>query len=333
LVGRIQFEFDKLFDIAGSQLSVSTSIGIAYYPDADNLDLLIKQADRAMYEAKKDSRSSTCFFSAKIASQFARAQRIESSLADAIEKREIFSVFQPIVSTNDAEATDFEALARWQSHSLGFVGPDEFIPIAENTPAINGITRRILEDAQNLLTMLERKSLELGRFSINVSAAQLASDSFVDQLSDWLNQLRLSPEKICLELTERQIVQNIEQCKNQFSRLKSMGIQLSLDDFGSGFSSIAHLLELPFDILKLDRSLVSNIDENHRNQALVAGAIEMAHRLDMKVVAEGIETEQEKVLATDLCCDYLQGYLFSKPLALESSADFLRTLKEGESKK
>ena len=322
LVKRIQNQFDLAFNVGPHQISVSSSIGIAFYPEADSLDLLIKQADCAMYEAKGDPNSSTCFYSEQIAAQYARSQKIESHLGPAIEKRELIAIFQPVINpTNDSEI-HIEALARWHSKHLGDISPDEFIPIAENTPAINGITQAVTLKARELFQTVHGNGLSIDKISINVSAHQLASEHFCKLFLQWLEESNLPPNHVCLELTERQVVQNIKLCKTQFAFLRDKGVQIALDDFGSGFSSITHLLDLPFDILKLDRILISYIDQNSRNQALVAGIIEMAHRLDMKVVAEGIEREQEKQRAIDLGCDYLQGYLISKPLPLHETALF-----------
>lgn len=322
LVKRIKTQFDSAFDIGPHQLTMSSSIGIAFYPEADNLDLLIKQADCAMYEAKANPDSSTCFFSEQIAAQYARSQKIESLLGQAIEKHQLSATFQPVINLDNENEVHVEALARWHCNNLGEISPDEFIPIAENTPAISGISREMTSQAKKLFEALLHCKLNINCVSINISAMQLASKHFCRLLLQWLDEANLPPNKICLELTERQVVQNIEKCKEQFLMLKSKGIQIALDDFGSGFSSVTHLLDLPFDVLKLDRVLVSYIDQNPRNQALVAGIVEMAHRLDMKVVAEGVEREEEKQVAIDLGCDFLQGYLIAKPLSLHEAALF-----------
>ena len=322
LVKRIQQQFEQAFNVGSHEITATCSIGVAYYPDAENLDLLIKHADCAMYEAKGNPNASTCFYSDQIAAQYARAQKLESFLGSAIEKKEIYSVFQPIIHVVDENEIHVEALARWHSDLLGDISPDEFIPIAESSPAINGVTHAITQRVQSLVEIVSNNGQSIDRISINVSAHQLACQNFSKQFLTWLKHVNISPNKICIELTERQVVQNIAQCKEQFLCLKNQGVQLALDDYGSGFSSVTHLLDLPFDILKLDRQLVSYIDKNSRNQALVAGIVEMAHRLNMKVVAEGVEREKEKQKVIDLGCDYIQGFLISKPLPLHETALF-----------
>ena len=322
LVKRIQNQFDMEFNVGPHQISASASIGIAFYPEAESLDLLIKQADCAMYEAKGNPNVSACFFSEQMASQYARSQKIELNLGKAIAKREIMATFQPVINPKDETEIHVEALARWHSSNLGNISPDEFIPIAESSPAINGITQAITTRTHDLYELLRSSNMNIGKISINVSAQQLASEHFCKLFLQWLEEFNLPPDKICLELTERQFVQNIKSCKEQFTFLKSKNIQIALDDFGSGFSSFTHLLDLPFDILKLDRLLISYIDKNTRNQALVAGIVEMGHRLGMKIVAEGVERDTEKQKAIELGCDFIQGYFISKPLPLHETALF-----------
>lgn len=325
LVTRIQEQFSEDFHIGTHRVNMGTSIGVAFYPEAENLDLLIKQADCAMYEAKSHSSMSVCFYSEKIASLYARAQRVESCISHALETNEFEAAFQPIVNTDGIEEIHLESLARWESQVLGKVSPQEFIPIAEMTPAINGITEAIISECSKLVSKLKSETPLSPRISINISAKQLANNHFSRTFLSWLERYELSPESVCVELTERQVVENMASSKAHFNILRSHGIQISLDDFGSGFSSITHLLDLPFDILKLDRKLISFIDENSRNQAIIAGIVEMSHRLGMKVVAEGIERSEEKNVAEELGCDYQQGFLFSKPLAISDCIAFYKT--------
>ena len=322
LIERIQQQFDREFTLGAHRLAATTSIGIAFYPDADNLDLLIKHADCAMYQAKNNPAVDICFYSQQIAEQHTRAQRIESLLGSAIEKDELNAHFQPILNVRDQQEIHIEALARWHSAELGPVRPDEFIAVAENTPAINGITQLMAQRAQALCSTLQQQGLTPHRISINVSAQQLTNEHFCRLFLHGLDALQLPPSRICLELTERQVLQNIQRSKAHFALLQSQDVQLALDDFGSGFSSLTYLLDLPFNILKLDRVLIRDIDQNARNQALVAGIVEMAHRLEMKVVAEGIERIEEQQKAIDLGCDYIQGYLIAKPLPLDQAALF-----------
>lgn len=320
ILQRIQDQFEQPFKVVNHDLQITSSIGISYYPHAEDLDMLIKQADRAMYQAKDNPCVSACVYTDKLAKQFARVQQIESYLVEAIENNEFSTQFQPILNVNNE--IHIEALARWKSQHLGVVSPAEFIPVAEKTPIINGITQVITKQAYQLYEKLEKSGVTIDRIAINVSATQLTSEHFCKLFLNWLEELNFPTNKVCLELTERQVVQNITVCREQFQFLRAKGIQIALDDFGSGFSSITHLLDLPFDILKLDRVLIREINKNPRNQALVAGIVEMAHRLEMKVVAEGIETKDEKQKVIDLGCDFCQGYLLSKPLSINDATWF-----------
>ena len=325
LVRRVQRQFDQPFHISNHHVNVSASMGVAFYPDADNLDLLIKQADCAMYEAKSSANATACFYSQKIAEQYARAQKVESLLGHAIENKEVITLFQPVINVRDADEIHVEALVRWHSSDLGDVAPNEFIPIAENTPVINEITQAITYASSRFNHSSNSQRLDIGRISINISAHQITNKNFPSLFLSWLDQVKLPYDKVCLELTERQVVDNLEQCRTQLNSLRRKGIQVALDDFGSGFSSITHLLALPFDVLKLDRLLMDRIDENERNQALVAGIIEMAHRLEMSVVAEGIERDEERGKAISLGCDYLQGFLISRPVNAHDALSYFAT--------
>ncbi|WP_187265477.1 EAL domain-containing protein [Reinekea thalattae] len=322
LIQRIEEQFNYPFEIGPHQLEMKPSIGIAFYPDADNLDALIKQADFAMYEAKKNKGNNICFYSEKIAQQHYRNKDIENHLIEAIEQGELFTAFQPIVSVQPGKPVHFEALARWKSKSLGNIRPDEFIPIAESTPLINSITQVMTRNTKLLLELSKHRRQPIGSISINVSARQLTCKNFGQTFLQWLDEQNIDSQHICLELTETQAIENYQQCLDQFMFLRSQGIKISLDDFGSGFASTNHLLDLPFDIIKLDKQLIRCIDKNTRGQALVAGTIEMAHRLNMTVIAEGMENFEERQTVIDLGCDYLQGFLIAKPLSLGAAASF-----------
>jgi len=323
LIKRLLAEFDKPFIIENHQIISGPSIGVAFYPEAGDIDLLLKQADFAMHEAKKQSSTPICFYTHEMAEKYSRNQIIESRLGRAIEQKEISAFFQTVINVRNPNQILVEALVRWHSMELDWITPDEFIPLAEHTPAINDITYCVLAESSAFYQALSEKSVLLEKIAINVSASQLTNSVFTDLFFDWIKEYKLPINKICLELTERQMVQNAEQCRAQINRLRSRGIKVALDDFGSGYSSITHLLDFPMDILKLDRALIDHIDKNPRNQALVAGIVEMAHRLDMEVVAEGIEREEEYQKAVELGCDFLQGYFLARPMSADDAVSLL----------
>ncbi len=325
LVKRINQSFSQPFNLEQREIISSPSIGVAYFPDAADLDELIKQADRAMYEAKRNLKSTTCFYTSQMAERFSRRQRIEREMPQGLEKGEFETWFQPIFSQAKPEIIHIEALMRWHSPTLNWVSPTEFIPVAESSPLINTITELAVSDSSELLVALEKENLKIGQVSINICAMQLSNPAFCPLLVRWLRNNKIPPEKICLEITERQIIQNAESCARHIEELRKLGVQFALDDFGSGYSSITHLLDLPIDILKLDRILIDGIDKNERNQALTAGIVEMAHRLDMEVVAEGIERREEFDFIIQLGVDFLQGYGYAKPMHGSNVIDFYKS--------
>lgn len=322
LVKRLTGLFDTPFNVEMHQIMISPSVGVAFYPHADSVDLLLKHADCAMYEAKKSKTQKVCFYTREMASQFAQNQKIELELSHALQKKQLTTAFQPVIDLARPERIQLEALVRWNSPVLGMVSPDDFIPLAESTPAINGISRVVVNYSGELYQQLGAQIAMLDKIAINVSSSQLSTRNFTDLFLSWLDECGLPAAKISLELTEHQIVQDAKACVKQLNIFREAGMSIALDDFGKGFSSITHLLDLPLDILKLDRSLIDHIDENARNQALTAGIVEMAHRLGMKVVAEGIERQEEYQMAQELGCDFAQGYLIAKPMPLDELRQF-----------
>jgi diguanylate cyclase (GGDEF)-like protein len=319
LLKRIEAVFEEAFFIHTHEIDASVSVGVAYYPAAQDFDSLLKQADFAMYQAKKEVEStSSVFYTAEFKQRFERVQAIESSLSHAVNSNEFYGVFQPIHPVEDTGVIKVECLARWTHPEMGEISPVEFIPIAETTPIINAVTKLMIRQSALMSKQLKLAGYKVGRFGINISPNQIANNFFCHHLLDWISETGLKPEQISLEITERQIIEDFDRCKNTFEFLKKEGISLALDDFGLGYSSVSNLLKLPFDAIKLDRILVRDIDTHQPNQALVAGLCEMGHRMNMNIVAEGVETEAEFEMAKQLGCDYIQGYYFAKPLNMDA---------------
>ncbi|WP_444994662.1 EAL domain-containing protein [Aliikangiella sp. IMCC44359] len=333
LVNRLLEAFEVPIDIEVHQMQCNISIGVAFFPDAKTLELLMKQADCAMYEAKEKRHVPVCFYTKQMESIYKRNIEIESQIGLAMLNKEFDVCFQRIISASRSDAFIVEGLLRWHSKALGQINPDEFIPILENTPIINQLTYIVLERSKKLMCLLEELSQQVERVKINVTISQIVSQPFCKQFLGWLEELNISPNLICLELTEREMVKNATLCRAQIDSLRQHGVQFALDDFGTGYSSITHLLEVPIDYLKLDRILIARIDENERNQALVAGIIEMAHRLNMEVIAEGIECQKELDVIKQLGCDYYQGFLMAKPMPIDELVClYLREIYDGVNK-
>ncbi|MBL7002607.1 MAG: bifunctional diguanylate cyclase/phosphodiesterase [Gammaproteobacteria bacterium] len=327
-VKRILNAFKEPFKIDGHTILCNPSIGVSFYPKAKTVKQLLKYADLAMYEAKKQKliHGSVCFYTKEMAEKYSRADDIESNLSDAIKQKELSTIFQPVVSTHRAHENEIEveALVRWNSKTLGWVSPDEFIPIAESSQLINEVTKNVLDDCSDLYFSFKDNGFEINKIAINLSASQFSNSAFTEMLIDWVKQTGMNNEVICIELTERQLIDNAKTCSKQINKLRNNGFKIALDDFGTGYSSLSHLLDLPIDILKIDRVLIDKVDSNSLHQALVAGIVEMSHRLGLDVIAEGVEREEELDRVIMMGCDAVQGYYFSKPLDTQALLEFYK---------
>ncbi|WP_027856585.1 GGDEF domain-containing response regulator [Marinobacterium jannaschii] len=322
LINRVLSVFDQPFVIEDHSITTAASIGVSFYPLAKSLDQLVKQADCAMYEAKSNHNHPLCFFTDSIANRISKKEKIENELDNAIANSELSCCFQPIVSTSKDKVGIMEALVRWSSPVIGRVPPSDFIPLADSKPVANSITWAVISDVADLYHGSISKGREISIFSINVTASQLAENDFIDSFLDCLIEKALPVDAICIELTERQIVQCSAMCRDQLQRLRAEGVKVALDDFSTDHSSVMKLLSLPLDMLKLDRAFIDHLDLNKKSQAVIAGIVEMAHRLGIEVVAEGIERKEEYRIAVSLGCDYVQGFYIAQPMQPDKAVSF-----------
>ncbi|PKO88397.1 MAG: GGDEF domain-containing protein [Betaproteobacteria bacterium HGW-Betaproteobacteria-10] len=296
------------------------SIGVALFVDhQENIDDLLKRADLAMYEAKSAGRNTLRFFEPEMqASALARAA-LELGLREALTENQFVLHYQAQV-TDDRHIVGAEALIRWIHPQRGTVPPDEFIPVAEETGLILPLGRWVLETAcAQLANWATQPAMAHLTLAVNVSAREFHQNNFIDQVLAALEQTGANPQRLKLELTESLLVADIESVIAKMSALKLIGVTFSLDDFGTGYSSLAYLSRLPLDQLKIDRSFVGEIEKNDNAVAICAATISLAHSLRLKVVAEGVETEAQRYfLNTVHHCDYIQGYLFGRPLPLDA---------------
>lgn len=301
--------------IEGKEIFISVSIGISRYPEDNNEVLgLVKFADIALYESKKDGRNRYSFFDHELDRRLKRKHTIETELRQALHRNEIHMAYQ---SKNDIETgkiIGFEALMRWNSGVLGPVGPFEFIEVAEEIGIINELGEFALRQACKDLIELQKFSDTELRMAVNLSVRQLNDDSIVDLVSDVLQETKLPPHKLELEITESLLAENVSVLLPRLEKLLELGTSLSIDDFGTGYSSLSYLTTFPVSTLKVDRAFVKDMVSNKSDATLTHTIITMAHALGMKVVAEGIEDEEQLALLRDYGCDIGQGYLFSKPL-------------------
>ena len=307
---------NRPFDLEGQQVLLSGSVGISLFPEhGSKLEDLQEAADRAMYEAKAQGRNQCALFAPEMTRRDATRKQLKRDLYHAVSRNELQVHFQPLV-TSDLNIKGFEALLRWQHPELGWVSPAEFIPIAEKTGAIVGMGEWVLRQACRKCRDWQTAGFPGTGVSVNVSAAQFEIPRFVDDVIDILHEYDLDPGLLTLELTETVLFQNLKQTSHQLNRLRMHGIRIALDDFGTGYSSLSYLHSLPTDSIKLDRGFINRAFEE--SPAIVESLIEMAHRIGLQVVAEGVETRAQHDSLRNLECDRVQGFYFSPAVPPDS---------------
>ncbi|MGM3308003.1 putative bifunctional diguanylate cyclase/phosphodiesterase [Anabaena sp. WFMT] len=317
---RILQDFQIPLIINNSEVVISTSIGIVL--GTKNYDLaadLLRDADIAMYEAKAQGRNSYKIFDAQMHTQAVNRLTLETEIRKALEREEFIVYYQPIIDIFSNRLIGFEALVRWQHPTRGFILPNEFVPIAEETGLIVPIDHWMFYTAcQQLATWKTNfpNCFPL-KISINLSVQDIRQDNFIENIDKILKETKLDGEFISLEITESMLIENINQTIDLLTKLKLRKNEISIDDFGTGYSSLSYLHRLPADNLKIDRSFVTQMQEGNRNYQVVSTIITLSNQLGLTVIAEGIETIQQLQWLQQLGCEFGQGYLFSKPLAAE----------------
>ncbi|MFD1624814.1 GGDEF and EAL domain-containing protein [Azospirillum griseum] len=315
---RLEQALTTPFRIDEMELRTSTSIGVAIDDGlASDPVSLLRDADIALYRAKEHGRARTEVFTAALRDAILIRHRLQNDLTRAIEEREVFLLYQPIVSLADGRLTGFEALVRWRHPELGLIGPDRFIPIAEETGQILPLGRFVLEEAvRNLTRWRADTGLPLS-VNVNLSARQMWDAGYVDDMLAWLRGTGCAGLKI--EVTESMTMTDPDRALAILGRFHDLGIPLCMDDFGTGYSSLSYLGRFPFDVLKIDKSFVRDLAPESDRARLVRGIVNLAHDLGLDVVGEGVETDAEQALLNTLGCDYAQGYRFARPLSLEDA--------------
>nr|WP_315218523.1 EAL domain-containing protein [uncultured Duganella sp.] len=302
------------FQLSRQLITVSASIGVACFPgDGDDADTLIRNADIAMHDVKKTGRGELRFFDAAMSAYARDALVIDGALRGAIQSGELSLAYQPIVNAASGRMDKVEALLRWHSAALGAVGPDRFIPVAEDSGLIIELGAWVLDQACRQLADW-RDSLPELVVSINVSARQLLDPAFIGLVERALSGNGLAPGRLELELTERVLIGDGAQVRGALGRLRELGVSISLDDFGTGYSSLSYLTQFRIDTLKIDRAFVTDMVDSPRSNALVATIIAMGHGLGLQLVAEGVETAGQARALEAMGCHYLQGYHISRPV-------------------
>ncbi len=311
--------------IAGHDLKITASAGVSMYPEhgADPATLM-RNADLAMYQAKRLGRDTFQVFDKELGESLGRRMEIEAELKHAIENDELSMRYQPLIGRHD-ELEGFEALLRWTNRKLGSVSPAEFIPIAEESGLIlqigEWVTRTVCRTGARWL----RSGIEVPRIAINASGAQFADPHFANKIQAALAETGFPPSKLELEVTETALVGNLDSALKQIGRLRELGVTFAIDDFGTGYSSLNQLRTLPVDCVKVDRSFIKDLERmTGDSTTLVRGIIGLAHNLRLTVVGEGVETERQLEILRSLGCDTIQGFFLHRPLTEEVAEELMR---------
>ena len=321
---RIRQELKREFVIQGHLLPISCSIGISLFPDhGTDSDALLRNADLAMYSAKDSGRNSIRFFAPELNARVVERLDMERQLQAALGKHEFSLVYQPLVNIATEEIIGAEALLRWHNAELGEVAPSRFIELAENNGLIIPIGEWVLNAACAQLRRWHEMDLPIPSIAVNVSAAQLLDDRFLQLVRKVLAANRLAAQHLELEITEGVLLSHTSKTLSVLEALAGLGLRLSIDDFGTGYSSLSYLKDLPVYKLKIDRSFIRTMAETPRNAELAATIIRMGKGLNLKVIAEGVETKEQLAFLRAHQCDEAQGYYFSKPLPADEFASLL----------
>ncbi len=321
---RMLSDISQPWTIPQGDFNVTCSIGVALYPDdGDTAETLLKHADTAMYRAKEKGRNNFQFFTAELNALITQRLELENKLRRALERQQFELHYQPRIDMETRRVIGAEALIRWQVSDHEIVPPSRFIPIAEEIGLIAPIGKWVLRTACEQNKAWQDAGVGFFLVSVNVSARQFRQENFVHVVADVLRETGLDPAYLEIELTESAVMHDTRQFIAMLSELSDLGVQISLDDFGTGYSSLSYLKRLPVDRLKVDRSFVQDIATDADDATIVRTIIALGHNLGVKVVAEGVENEQQLEFLRDNHCDELQGYYFAKPM---SASDFARSV-------
>jgi diguanylate cyclase (GGDEF)-like protein len=313
------------FTIENQSIFIGTSIGVLFNDERyDSADIMLRDADTAMYHAKDKGKGRYEVFDSSMQKKVQHALELEADIRDGIANSEFSPYFQPIVDLKTETVVGFEALARWQSTKRGFVYPDDFIPLAEETNLVMAIDFLILEKS---CLQLKQWQAICGRndlyVSCNLYGNHFFSATLPADIEEIIQRVGIKPSQLRVELTERALLENSDLVLENMNALNMLGVKILLDDFGTGYSSLSYLHRFPIDVLKIDRSFINNVHEHDNHQAIIKTIIDLATNLNMGTVGEGIENLADAELLTAMACRYGQGYYYAKPMAAADSEKYL----------
>lgn len=325
LADTLLFKLSQMFRLDETDVFISASIGISLFPlDNEDDTQILRQADTAMYDAKMKGRNQYCFYRQEMQQEVKEKLALEKALQGAINKDEFYLVYQPQVNT-EGQLVGFETLLRWFNDELGQVPPNLFIPIAEDVGAIDEIGYWVLDNACRQLKIWQEKGLpsSFESVAVNISPYQFAKDDFVDTIKKVVDKHQIDPGLLDLEITEGMLVENIASVAEKMWQLKELNIRFSIDDFGTGYSSLRYIQHFPLTQLKIDQSFVRDLTGGSNNRSIINTIVSMASHMQLSVLAEGVESLEEKVLLDKTGCVRYQGYYFSKPVEENMASEYL----------
>jgi diguanylate cyclase (GGDEF)-like protein len=307
--------------IHGNNIHMGSSIGVTIYPDdASNREELLRNADIAMYQAKDNGRNTTCFFTKEMNAKLQHNKEVLTDLTESLTQHHFELYYQPLLTIDNKVLVGAEALIRWHHPVKGFISPDKFITIAEQSGLINQLGDWVLAQACREVKKFIKAGITDFKVAINISPVQFRRKDFLEHTLTILKKQQVSPHFIELEITEGAVMDNVVQAIKTMESLHDAGFQLAMDDFGTGYSSLSYLKRFPIQKVKIDRSFISDLENDEDSKSITRAIIQMSHSLGLKVLAEGVETKDQLKYLQDESCDYVQGYYTGRPMP---ASDFI----------
>lgn len=327
---RIVESFSEPLDIDGVRLSVGASVGVSLTSDdLNSVKALVSAADMAMYEAKNRGKGQTqCFSQIDTTAQRKAKESLETELVRALKEKQFTLHYQPQVNTQTGDVVSVEALIRWNHPKHGLVPPNEFIPVAEESGLIYGIGNWVLETAVAQLAQWDGGPLGDVRISVNIAVAQFFQGNICGHILGLLERYGVAPSRLEIEVTESTFMSDTELASTQLRALQAAGVRIAIDDFGTGYSCLSYLQDLPLDVLKIDRSFVRRLNEEHSEHSVVHMITQLANGLGLETVAEGVETSDQSDQVADLGCDLIQGFYYAKPQSAEQIESVIADIRQ-----
>lgn len=325
IIEKILHDMAQPFMIASDSIHTSTSIGVTFYPDdSKEYTMLLKYADIAMYRAKALGRNTFEIFTEALNEQFKETVRLEDQIKQGIHNDEFYMVFQPIYTLKNHQIAGFEALMRWKRNGIEYA-PSVFMKILENSRMIIDATYKVLPETLRFIAQLNKTFQKDFFISINISSVQFGLEEFNENLVSMVNAAKILPKNICLEVTESIFLHDIQSVATKLEEIKELGFTIALDDFGTGYSSLQYIKNLPIDKIKLDRSFIQGLPHSSGDKAIINAIVSLAQNLSMKLIAEGIETDEQLDYLKSIDCQYAQGYLFARPKTKEEIQQLVKS--------